>query len=193
MFSDRAGPVGVRGQFWTGTMSPPLPLLPLLLLPLLRCAASDAYCSDAFRSGPEDFVLDSEDAVMGGAVLLDSAYVPSADACQRACCLRERCNLALLELRESDAAGARNHTCVLFDCVYRNRFVCRFVNRDGFRSFIRTSVSLRHLRGPPRGGESRSQSEPTRTGPVRRARVRAQGSGGLGVRGPGPGAGCPSS
>ncbi|CAF92968.1 unnamed protein product, partial [Tetraodon nigroviridis] len=111
-----------------------------------------AACSGAFRPGPEDFVLDSEDAVRGGAVLLDSAQVPSAEACQRACCERARCNLALLELRGRDAAGARNHTCVLFNCIHRNRFVCRFANQDGFRSFISNSASLRHLQGPTGGG-----------------------------------------
>uniref|UniRef100_H3CGS7 Serine peptidase inhibitor, Kunitz type 1 b n=1 Tax=Tetraodon nigroviridis TaxID=99883 RepID=H3CGS7_TETNG len=115
-------------------------------------APPQAACSGAFRPGPEDFVLDSEDAVRGGAVLLDSAQVPSAEACQRACCERARCNLALLELRGRDAAGARNHTCVLFNCIHRNRFVCRFANQDGFRSFISNSASLRHLQGPTGGG-----------------------------------------
>lgn len=127
-------------------------LLPLLLL---RCAAAAAAdCSGAFRPGPEDFVLDSEDAVMGGAVLLNSAQVRSPDACQRACCEQARCNLALLELPARGAAGAPNHTCVLFSCVHRNRFVCRFVNRDGYRSFIRESVFLKHLQGPDGDGES---------------------------------------
>lgn len=122
-------------------------LLPLLLL---RCAAAD--CGAAFRPGPEDFVLDSEDAVMDGAVLLDSAQVPSGDACQRACCGLARCNLALLEPR--GAAGAQNHTCFLFNCIHRNRFVCRFVNQDGYRSFMRKSVFLKHLQGPDGDGES---------------------------------------
>lgn len=101
-------------------------------------AVAAAVCSDAFRSGPEDFVLDSEDAVAEGAVLLDSAHLSSVDACERACCEEARCNLPLLELRS--AAGARNDSCILFNCVHRNRFVCRFVNQDGYRSFIRESV-----------------------------------------------------
>lgn len=144
-------------------------LLPLLLL---RCAAA-ADCSGAFRSGPEDFVLDSKDAVMEGAVLLDSAQVPSAEgACQRACCEQARCNLALLEPRGRGAAGAQNHTCVLFDCIYRNRFVCRFVNQDGYRSFLRKSVFLQHLQGPEGDGESNQ--------PIRRADQSPRSSGGSG-------------
>lgn len=128
-------------------------LLPLLLL---RCAAAEptAQCNGDFRSGPEDFVLDSEDAVMEGAAILDSAQVPSADACQGLCCERARCNLALLDLRSRGAEDARNFTCVLFNCIHRNRFVCRFVNLVGYRSFIRQSVFLKHLQGPSGDGES---------------------------------------
>lgn len=133
-------------------------LLPLLLL---RCALAvpPADCNGAFRSGPEDFVLDSEDAVMEGAVLLDSAQVPSADACQSACCERARCNLALLDVRGRDALEAQNFTCVFFNCIHRNRFVCRFVNKAGFRSFIRKSVFLKHLQGPGGDGESWSANQ----------------------------------
>lgn len=134
-------------------------LLLLLLLLLIRPAgaAPDADCRGSFRSGPEHFVLDAEDAVLEGAVLLDIAHVRSADACERVCCARSRCNLALLERRQVAAAGAAdadNHTCVLFDCVHRNRFVCRFVNKVGYRSFIRESVFLKHLQGPQREGGS---------------------------------------
>ncbi|XP_011616911.1 kunitz-type protease inhibitor 1-like [Takifugu rubripes] len=127
-------------------------LLPLLLL---RCAAAEptAQCNSAFRSGPEDFVLDSEDAVMEGAAILDSAQVPSADACQSLCCERAHCNLALLDPRFRGAEDARNFTCVLFNCIHRNRFVCRFVNLVGYRSFIRESVYLKHLQGPDGDGK----------------------------------------
>lgn len=128
-------------------------LLPLLLLQCAGAVAA-AVCSDAFYSGPEDFVLDSEDAVAEGAVLLDSAHLSSVDACERACCEEARCNLALLDLSGRGAAGARNDSCVLFNCVHRNRFVCRFVNQDGYRSFIRKSVFLKHLQGPDGDGES---------------------------------------
>lgn len=148
-------------------------LLPLLLLRCAGAAAAPADCGGAFRSGPEDFVLDSEDAVMEGADLLDSVHVPSADACQRACCEQARCNLALLELRGRDAAGAQNHTCVLFNCIYRNQFVCRFVNQDGYRSFVRKSVFLKHLQRPDGVGES---SQPiSSAGHSRGHRVRVRG------------------
>uniref|UniRef100_A0A8P4KRE3 Kunitz-type protease inhibitor 1 n=1 Tax=Dicentrarchus labrax TaxID=13489 RepID=A0A8P4KRE3_DICLA len=128
-------------------------LLPLLLL--LRCAAAaeDAHCGGTFRSGQNDFVLDAEDAVNEGAALLDTANVRSEEACERACCEDPRCNLALLAPRGTGAAAAENRTCDLFDCVHRNRFVCRFVNQVGYQNYIRESVFLQHLQGPQGAGE----------------------------------------
>uniref|UniRef100_A0A8D3E3J6 Kunitz-type protease inhibitor 1-like n=1 Tax=Scophthalmus maximus TaxID=52904 RepID=A0A8D3E3J6_SCOMX len=135
----------------------PLVLSLLLLLPLLRRggAAPDADCSDPFRSGQDDFVLDAEDAAKEGAALLATAHVQSPEACERACCLNPHCNLALLAPRgTAGAAAAHNRTCALFSCVHRNRFVCRFVNQVGYRSYIRESVFQRHLAGPQGTGET---------------------------------------
>ncbi|XP_041661032.1 kunitz-type protease inhibitor 1-like isoform X2 [Cheilinus undulatus] len=130
-----------------------LPLLPPLLLLFARAAAAaeDAACGDAFRPGQDNFVLDTEDAVKEGAVLLATRHVLSPEACERACCEEARCNLALLEPRGSGAAETR--TCDMFNCVYRNRFVCRFVNLKGYQSFIRKSVFQKHLQGPQELGD----------------------------------------
>ncbi|XP_022614690.1 kunitz-type protease inhibitor 1-like [Seriola dumerili] len=143
----------------SSSSSPRLPLL-LLLLPLLRYggAAEDADCSGTFRPGQEDFVLDAEDAVKEGAVLLATARVRSPEACERECCGKPRCNLALLEPRGTGAAEAAAkeedmRTCVLFNCIHRNRFVCRFVNQAGYLSYFRESVFLKHLEGPQEPGE----------------------------------------
>uniref|UniRef100_A0A3Q3WYP6 BPTI/Kunitz inhibitor domain-containing protein n=1 Tax=Mola mola TaxID=94237 RepID=A0A3Q3WYP6_MOLML len=105
-------------------------LLLLLLLPRPG-AAEDANCGDPFRAGQENFVLDAEDAVLAGAALLAAAHARTPVECERACC----------------ADAAENRTCVLFDCVHRNRYVCRFVNLVGYRTFIRDSVFQKHLRG----------------------------------------------
>lgn len=129
-----------------------LHLLLLLLLPRPAAAEPEpeAACGDSalFRPGRENFVLDAEDAVAEGAALLATAHVRDAGACQRACCEEARCNLALLE----PPPEVGNVTCALFNCVHRNRFVCRFVTQVGYRSFIRESVFRKHLRGP-QGGE----------------------------------------
>lgn len=137
--------------------SPRLPLLLLLLLPLLRCggAAEDAACSGSFRPGQEDFVLDAEEAVKEGAVLLATVRVSSPEACERECCGTPHCNLALLKPRGTGAATpeADTRTCVLFNCIYRNRFVCRFVNQVGYLSYVRESMFLKHLGAPQEPGK----------------------------------------
>lgn len=140
---------------------PHLLILLLLLLLLLGPAAAmqDADCGGAFRAGKENFVLDAEDAVREGAAFLSTAHVRSAQDCERVCCEDARCNLALLEPSGAAAPETDNATCVLFNCVHRNRFVCRFVNQAGYRSFIRESVFLKHLRGPQSEGESRGQMQ----------------------------------
>ncbi|KAM9703880.1 LOW QUALITY PROTEIN: kunitz-type protease inhibitor 1-like [Menidia menidia] len=116
----------------------------LLLLCAVTRRGAHAQCAGAFRAGPDGFVLDAEEAVRDGARLLASVRVPDAQSCEQRCCGDARCNLALLPPRSP--AGAR--TCVLFDCLHRNRFVCRFVNQEGFQSSIRGSVFQRHLQGP---------------------------------------------
>ncbi|XP_060947820.1 kunitz-type protease inhibitor 1-like, partial [Limanda limanda] len=132
----------------SSSSSLPPPLLLFLLLPLLRQGgaaqdAQDAQCRAAQRPGRDGFVLDAEDALKEGGALLATVRVHAMEVCERACCGNPRCNLALLEPRESG-----NRTCVLFSCVHRNRFVCRFVNKAGYQSFIRESVFLKHLAGP---------------------------------------------
>ncbi|KAK5622764.1 hypothetical protein CRENBAI_025123 [Crenichthys baileyi] len=121
----------------------------LLLLVLFGGAqrGAAANCSDAFRSGSDDFVLDAKDAVERGAALLATHNVSANKDCESFCCRDPRCNLALLEPR--DAKGtADTRTCVLFDCVHKKRFVCRFVNQDGYQSYMRESMFQRYLQAP---------------------------------------------
>ncbi|XP_068454813.1 pleckstrin homology domain-containing family G member 3-like [Clinocottus analis] len=136
----------------SSSSSSPLLLL-LLLLRLAGAQEQDASCRDSFRAGQDDFVLDAEDAVAEGAVLLSAARVSSLEACRRACCLDNLCNLALLAPRAGDAGAADHRACVLFNCIHRNRFVCRFVNKAGYRSYIREAVFQVYLRGPQGSGE----------------------------------------
>ncbi|KAJ0026570.1 hypothetical protein NQD34_017570 [Periophthalmus magnuspinnatus] len=123
-------------------------VLLLVLLPLLvavrRGGAADAYCSGGYRA---DFVLDTEDAVKQGAVLLATAHAQSSDECEGACCEDPLCNLALME---------PNGACALFDCVYRNRFVCnRFQGRSGYQTYVTKALYQTYLKAPPRKGEQR--------------------------------------
>uniref|UniRef100_A0A3Q1FP07 Kunitz-type protease inhibitor 1-like n=1 Tax=Acanthochromis polyacanthus TaxID=80966 RepID=A0A3Q1FP07_9TELE len=121
------------------------PFLLFLLLLQLRPGEAAEDCDASFRSGEDNFVLDTEDAVKEGAAPLATAHVQSPEECRSACCSNLRCNLALLEPCDSK----ENCTCVLFSCVHRNRFVCRFVNQVGYQSYIRETVFEKYLQAPP--------------------------------------------
>lgn len=124
----------------------------LLLLVLLRGAqrgAAEQCGGDAFVSGSENFVLDAKDAVEDGAALLDTQTVSVDEDCEALCCQDPRCNLALLEPRDGE-----ERTCVLFNCVHKNRFVCQFVNQAGYESYIRRSMYRRYLEAPGEGANT---------------------------------------
>ncbi|XP_028997722.1 kunitz-type protease inhibitor 1-like isoform X2 [Betta splendens] len=130
-------------------MPPSTSVLLLLSLSLLpRGGAAD--CGENFRTGREDFVVDAKDSVRDGAALLGTVYVDSSAECKNVCCSEPRCNMALFQI---GAAEAENRTCVLFNCVYRNRFVCRFANRAGYLSYVTKPVFQKYLRDPQRKGK----------------------------------------
>lgn len=129
----------------------------LLLLVLLGGAQRGAaeQCDsggDEFVSGSENFVLDAKDAVEDGADLLDTQVVSVGEECETLCCQDSRCNLALLEPRDGEEEDTRN--CFLFNCVHKNRFVCQFVNQDGYKSYIRRSMYRRYLEAPGEGANT---------------------------------------
>lgn len=100
------------------------------------------------RRGKEDFMLDVEDAVKGGAALLAALRVHSALECERACSADTRCSLAQLDKSDDDM-----RTCSLFNCERRNRFVCRFVHQGGFQTYMPGSVYRKYLEGPQGPGD----------------------------------------
>ncbi|XP_039874358.1 kunitz-type protease inhibitor 1-like [Simochromis diagramma] len=133
------------------TRSSSSPPLLLLVFALLRSGgAVDPHCEDEFRRGHEDFVLYAEDAVKQGAVMLATASFYSELECERACCGQVHCNLALLE---PSVPGEENRTCVLFNCVRRNRFACRFVTQSGYKSYVRDAVYRKYLAAPQKEGK----------------------------------------
>ncbi|XP_019740570.1 kunitz-type protease inhibitor 1-like isoform X2 [Hippocampus comes] len=114
-------------------------LFVLAARPLGGARAEDSACAGSFRPGQENFVVDLEDAVKEGAVLVAVVRAASMAECRAACCELRRCNVA-----QADA----NLTCALFDCAPRNKFACRFVRRPGYRSVIRDSEYRKYLQGP---------------------------------------------
>nr|XP_020480304.1 kunitz-type protease inhibitor 1-like isoform X2 [Monopterus albus] len=132
-------------------------LTPSLLLFLLLLRPNGAAgCSDTFTSGQGDFVVDEQGSVKDGAMLLDAAYVGSEADCKLRCCADPRCNLALLGPRGTGAGGAENRTCDLFNCLYRQQFVCRFANQDDYLSYIRKPVFHKYLGEPQGSGQKAS-------------------------------------
>uniref|UniRef100_A0AAY4D1W9 Serine peptidase inhibitor, Kunitz type 1 b n=1 Tax=Denticeps clupeoides TaxID=299321 RepID=A0AAY4D1W9_9TELE len=100
--------------------------------------SSDPSCAADFREGKADFFLDTSDSINAGAALLAGF---NAMDCVAACCDHPRCSVALSDLR--DAAGG----CFLFDCLYKERFVCNFARKEGFVSYVKASVYARFLDG----------------------------------------------
>ncbi|XP_026164806.1 kunitz-type protease inhibitor 1a [Mastacembelus armatus] len=119
-------------------------VLPALLLFLGCAAAQDSQdeCSTKFESGREDFVLDADDSVKHGATFLSSPQLARNEDCVDTCCKTPRCNVAFLEKEEKQ--GSTN-SCFLFDCLYKKKFVCRFVRKAGYTNYILDSVYESYL------------------------------------------------
>lgn len=122
--------------------------LPLLLLLMILLPVGGAEeCSDSFRRGKDNFVLDTAEAVKNGAAPLASERAASIQDCVELCCGDERCNLAML-VPADPTDDDPSPVCALFNCVYRSKFVCDFTTQEGYQSSIRNSVYDKYLQGP---------------------------------------------
>ncbi|XP_076874261.1 kunitz-type protease inhibitor 1-like isoform X2 [Brachyhypopomus gauderio] len=102
-------------------------------------------CTNYFKKGRDDFVLNTEESVKHGATYIANPTVQGNHDCVNACCQETNCNLVLIE------AGPKNDSvihCFLFDCLYRNKFICQFVKRAGFRNYIMKSIYEHYLDWP---------------------------------------------
>uniref|UniRef100_A0A3P9IRG6 Kunitz-type protease inhibitor 1 n=1 Tax=Oryzias latipes TaxID=8090 RepID=A0A3P9IRG6_ORYLA len=116
-----------------------------LLVCLFLCGAEE--CSDSFRRGKDNFVLDTAEAVKNGAAPLASERAASIQDCVELCCGDERCNLAML-VPADPTDDDPSPVCALFNCVYRSKFVCDFTTQEGYQSSIRNLVYDKYLQGP---------------------------------------------
>lgn len=94
-------------------------------------------CLNKFTIGKQDFVLETDESVNDGAEFLGSPNVTGAKDCVSACCKEPNCNLALME---NGAQGGTIKSCFLFNCLYKQKKVCRFVRKTGFSNYLLTSV-----------------------------------------------------
>ncbi|CAJ1073819.1 Kunitz-type protease inhibitor [Xyrichtys novacula] len=119
---------------------------PVLLLLLLLVSTSGQEvgeeCLAQFKPGQEDFILDADESVKDGATFLSSPKLDRYKDCVSACCKEPRCNVAFVE-RGAEEGSVKS--CFLFDCLYKKKYVCRFVRKKGYLNYILDSVYESYL------------------------------------------------
>lgn len=99
-------------------------------------------CLGKFKQGREDFILDTDNSVKDGATFLSSPELGRYRDCVAACCKDPKCNVAFMERGEEQGSIS---SCFLFDCLYKMKYVCRFVRKKGFSNYIQDSVYESYL------------------------------------------------
>lgn len=99
-------------------------------------------CLEKFQKGREDFVLDADESVKDGATFISSPKLDRYRDCVAACCKDSKCNVAFME--KADEEGLVK-SCFLFDCLYKMKYVCRFVRKKGYVNYILDNVYESYL------------------------------------------------
>ncbi|XP_041928453.1 kunitz-type protease inhibitor 1a isoform X1 [Alosa sapidissima] len=110
-----------------------------------KAQSSGEQCLTTFKQGKIDFVLDTEESLKDGATFISSPPVTVVNDCIVSCCKHQYCNLALVE--NGDTEGSIK-TCYLFNCLYKQKKVCRFWRKEGFNNYVLTSVFGNYLDDP---------------------------------------------
>lgn len=118
----------------------------LLLLVLLLDSTSGQEvgeeCLASFKEGRKDFILDADESVKDGATFISSPKLDRYKDCVSACCKEPKCNVAFMEKGAEEGLVS---SCFLFDCLYKKKYVCRFVRKKGYMSYILDSVHESYL------------------------------------------------
>lgn len=112
-------------------------LLLVLLLDSSRGQEFGEQCLEKFKEGRENFVLDADDSVKDGATFISSPKLDRYRDCVSACCKEPKCNVAFME---RGAEEGLVNSCFLFDCLYKKKYVCRFVKKKGYINYILETV-----------------------------------------------------
>lgn len=104
-------------------------------------------CLEKFKKGRDDFILDADESVKDGATYLSSPKLGRYRDCVAACCKDPKCNVAFMERAngEEEEEGGSISSCFLFDCLYKKKYVCRFVKKKGFINYIQDTVYESYL------------------------------------------------
>ena len=121
----------------------------LLQLFFLGCSEAQDFgeqCLEKYKKGRENFVLDADESVNDGATFIASPKVQRDKECVRSCCKDPKCNVAFMENTEEEGLIK---SCFLFNCLYKKEYVCRFVKKTGYTSYILDTVYESHLADKP--------------------------------------------
>lgn len=100
---------------------------------------------EKFKKGRDDFILDTDESVKDGATFLSSPKLGRYRDCVAACCKDPKCNVAFMEKAKDEENKGSISSCFLFDCLYKKKYVCRFVRKNGFISYIQDTVYESYL------------------------------------------------
>ncbi|KAK0132306.1 Kunitz-type protease inhibitor 1 [Merluccius polli] len=121
----------------------PGPLSPLLLLlSLSSLAAGQDFgerCLAQHKHGRVDFILDADGSVKDGATFLSAPEVTRDKDCVVACCKHDDCNVSFMK-RDDGGDEGRIQSCFLFNCLYKKKYVCRFVKKTGYLNYFLDTV-----------------------------------------------------
>lgn len=106
------------------------------------CQEVEEGCLGKFKKGRDDFILDTDESVKDGATFLLSPKLGRYRDCVGACCKDPKCNVAFMERGEEEGSIS---SCFLFDCLYKMKYVCRFVRKKGFTNYIQDTVYESYL------------------------------------------------
>ncbi|KAM6968547.1 kunitz-type protease inhibitor 1a [Tautogolabrus adspersus] len=112
-------------------------LLLMLLLDCSVCQEVEEECLAKFIPGKVDFILDADESVKDGATFISSPKLAQYKDCVSACCKEPKCNVAFME---KGAEEGSVNSCFLFDCLYKQKYACRFVRKKGYINYVLDSV-----------------------------------------------------
>lgn len=115
----------------------PALLLLILLLGSTSGQETGEQCLARLKKGREDFILEADESVKHGATFISSPQLNRYKDCLSACCKEPKCNVAFME---RGAEEGLINTCFLFDCLYKKKYVCRFVRKTGYMNYILDTV-----------------------------------------------------
>lgn len=130
--------------------------LVLLLVTLTSGQDSGDACFSRFQKGKDDFFLDTDESVKEGATFLSAPKMERTRDCVASCCKNPQCNVALMEKGAEEGLVS---SCFLFNCLYKQKYACRFVKKTGYTNYILNTVYQNNVDLEQDRGRTRTPSK----------------------------------